>query len=208
MIGRNERNFSHEWVRTMKMLFQRCSMHENMKKRQMAPRFWIPPRQPRIHGVIDEAEPSPKHNHAAVNTFTALLPRLVSARLLGRRSISLTGYSLNPKQIGFRCRRREASSAGPSPRRRSPVNRPHMAAGSGRGLRASATYVVQRLRGDIPRTPPLPCPEHGDGIDRRRSRFYRLDGQKKWEGDSCQSSLIVAPLNSGVNGFLPDVNTA
>lgn len=195
----------------MKMLFQRCSVHENMKKRQMAPRFWIPSSSPPRdnHGFMASSmKRSRRQNTITPLSTHSLRSFLVSARLLGRRGVSHTGYSLNPKQIGFRRRRREASSAGPSPRRRSPVNRQHMATGSGRGSRASATYVVWRLRGDIPGTPPPLRPEHGDGIDRRRSRFCSLGGQKKWEGDSCQSSLIVAPLNSGVNGFLPDVNTA
>lgn len=194
----------------MKMLFQRCSVHENMKKKADGSQ------------ILDSLFPAPRDNHGFMassmkrsrrqNTITPLSTHslhsfLVCARLLGCRGVSHTGYSLNPKQIGFRRRRREASSAWPSPRRRRPVNRQHMAAGGGRGLRACATYVVRRLRGDIPGTPPPP-PEHGDGIDRRRSHFCSLNGQKKWEGDSCQSSLIVAPLNSGVNGFLPDVNTA
>lgn len=38
--------------------------------------------------------------------------------------------------------------------------------------------------------------------------FTAYPSDQKGEGDSCQSFLIVAPLNSGVNGFLPDVNTA
>lgn len=77
-----------------------------------------------------------------------------------------------------------------------------------------ATYVVLWLLSWLHNDVQGHTRWRGDGIDRICSRlffsffeFYSLPGLKG-EGDSCQSSLIVAPLNSGVNGSLPDVNTA
>lgn len=181
----------------------------------MAPRFWIPsssppppPRQSWIHGVIDEAAPSPKHNHVAVNTFAALLPRLrwaVGTRqrsphrllpLIPNRLVSAADDE-KPPQPG-RLLAAEAPLIGST--------WPQVVGGDYGPVRRmwSGGYVL--IFPGHRRRPPRP--EHGDGIDRRRSHFCSHGGQKKWEGDSCQSSLIVAPLNSGVNGFLPDVNTA
>lgn len=145
------------------------------------------------------------------NTITPLSTHslhsfLVSARLLGRRGISHTSYSLNPKQTSA-----ADDEKPPQPGRllaaEAPLigsTWPQVVGGDyGPVRRMWSTGYTVIFPGHHP-----PTPEHGDGIDQRRSRFCSLGGQKKWEGDSCQSSLIVAPLNSGVNGFLPDVNTA
>lgn len=37
---------------------------------------------------------------------------------------------------------------------------------------------------------------------------FTAPAAKKGEEDSCQSIPTVAPLNSGLSGFLPDVNAA
>lgn len=63
--------------------------------------------------------------------FLSLLS-LLSALYVGCLGVSHTSYSLNPKQIGFRHRRKP--SVWPSPRRlfrRNPINRQHMAIGYG-----------------------------------------------------------------------------
>lgn len=103
----------------------------------MALRFWDPNK---ISSCILKPSPIsrslPKHNQLHVNTFTALLPLfspLVSSALhVGCFGVSHTSYSPNPKQIGFRHRRKP--SVWPSPRRllpRNPINRQHMAIGYG-----------------------------------------------------------------------------
>lgn len=129
------------------------------------------------------------------------------ALYVGCLSVSHTSYSLNPKQIGFRHRRKP--SVWPSPwrlLRRNPINRQHMAIGYG------MDYGPCNVCG----------PQAAPVVTQWCSGTHSLTGRQNWsapfsllqpprpkgEEDSCQSFLIVAPLNSGVNGFLPDVNTA
>lgn len=156
-------------------------------------------------------EPMPKHNQLPVYTFTALLP--LSSPLpfssplalhVGCLGVSHTSYSPNPKQIGFRHRRKP--SVWPSPwclLRRNPINRQHMAIGYG------MDYGPCNVCG------PLAAPmvtwwcSGTHSLTRRQNWSALLQPPRpKGEEDSCQSFLIVAPLNSGVNGFLADVNTA
>lgn len=153
--------------------------------------------------------PLPKHNQLPVNTFAALLPlsRLLSSALhVGCLGVSHTSYSPNPKQIGFRHRRKPSVWLSPwRSLHRNPINRQHMSIGYG------MDYGPCDVCG------PLPVPT----VARRCCGTYSLTRQNwsalfsllqpprpKGEEDSCQSLLIVAPLNNGVNGFLPDVNTA
>lgn len=83
--------------------------------------------------------------HSLHSFLFSLSPLFSLAVHVGCLGVSHTSYSPNPKQIGFRHRRKP--SVWPSPRRllrRNPINRQHMAIGYGMDY-GLATYVVRWL---------------------------------------------------------------
>lgn len=76
-----------------------------------------------------------QHIHCTPSSFLSPLPFSLALHV-GCLGVSRTSYSPNPKQIGFRHRRKP--SVWPSPRRllrRNPINRQHMAIGYGMDYR-------------------------------------------------------------------------
>lgn len=122
-------------------MLSKYGAEEWTKQPQMALRVWTPKTITSYRFKPSPmTRPLPKHNQLPVNTFTTLLPlfSLCSSHLfslalhVGCLGVSHTSYSPNPKQIGFRHRRKP--SVWPSPRRslrRNPINRQHMAIGYG-----------------------------------------------------------------------------